>query len=160
MAANPWYREPWPWLLMSGPAIVVVAGTVTAAIAVATFDGLVSDDYYKQGLAINRTLARDANARALGLSGFAQFAEERTRVRVVLGSGPRPPALRLLLVHPTRPGEDQSIALAATAPGVYEGAMRVPRPGVLHVRLEDSDGHWRLGGNWTTRENGVRLAPQ
>ena len=22
---KPWYKEPWPWLLMSGPAIVVVA---------------------------------------------------------------------------------------------------------------------------------------
>ena len=22
-ALRPWYREPWPWILMSGPAIVV-----------------------------------------------------------------------------------------------------------------------------------------
>ena len=22
---QPWYREPWPWILMAGPAIVVVA---------------------------------------------------------------------------------------------------------------------------------------
>ena len=25
----PWYREPWPWILISGPAIVVVAGMAT-----------------------------------------------------------------------------------------------------------------------------------
>ena len=40
----PWYKHLWPWLLMSGPAIVVVAGLVTAAIAFRTFDGVVVDD--------------------------------------------------------------------------------------------------------------------
>ena len=36
--APPWYREPWPWLLMAGPAAVVVAGLITAWIAVKTDD--------------------------------------------------------------------------------------------------------------------------
>ena len=29
-----WYRHPWPWLLMAGPAIVVVAGLYTLFLAV------------------------------------------------------------------------------------------------------------------------------
>jgi len=40
---QPWYRHPWPWILMAGPAIVVVAGLVTAFLAVTTFDGLVAE---------------------------------------------------------------------------------------------------------------------
>ena len=60
--APPWYRQPWPWLLMAGPAIVVVAGIVTAVIAFTGADGVIADDYYKQGMAINRTLAREAKA--------------------------------------------------------------------------------------------------
>ena len=28
-APNPWYREPWPWLLMSGPALVIVGAKDT-----------------------------------------------------------------------------------------------------------------------------------
>jgi len=55
-APRPWYREPWPWILMSGPAIVVVAGIVTTALAVATRDTLVTEDYYRKGLEINREL--------------------------------------------------------------------------------------------------------
>ena len=31
---GPWYREPWPWFLIAGPAIVVVASLSTAVIAV------------------------------------------------------------------------------------------------------------------------------
>ena len=44
-APRPWYREPWPWILMSGPAVVVCAGIATAVIAVETNDGLVAEDY-------------------------------------------------------------------------------------------------------------------
>ncbi|HRJ64128.1 MAG TPA: FixH family protein, partial [Brevundimonas sp.] len=47
---------------MSGPGLVVIAGVVTAWIAFSGADGLVADDYYKQGLGINRTIARDARA--------------------------------------------------------------------------------------------------
>jgi len=45
-----------------GSAIVVVAGVVTAWLAVVHEDALVADDYYKQGLAINRTLAKQETA--------------------------------------------------------------------------------------------------
>ncbi|MEQ1516273.1 MAG: FixH family protein, partial [Usitatibacteraceae bacterium] len=38
---EPWYRQRWPWLLMAGPAIVVVAGFVTLALAIQSSDGLV-----------------------------------------------------------------------------------------------------------------------
>ena len=42
-APKPWYREPWPWILMSGPATVVVAGCVTAVIAIRTADPVVAN---------------------------------------------------------------------------------------------------------------------
>ena len=48
-ATKPWYRHPWPWILMAGPAIVVVAGVATAVIAVKTADGLVGEDGARQG---------------------------------------------------------------------------------------------------------------
>ena len=160
MTTNPWYREPWPWLLMSGPAIVVVAGIATAVIAVTSFDGMVADDYYKQGLGINRVLERETSAKALGISGAVQFSEDRTRVRVVLAPGPRPASLRLALVHPTLQGEDQAITLGASSPGVYEGAIRAPRHRLMHLRLEDDAASWRLTGPWATNEGSVQLAPR
>jgi len=62
---SPWYREPWPWLLMAGPAVVVVAGFVTLWLAFNSDDGLVADDYDKRGQAIHQTLSRDRAAAAL-----------------------------------------------------------------------------------------------
>lgn len=39
-----WWREPMVWLVVSGPAVVVVAGIVTAVIAVQGADTLVARD--------------------------------------------------------------------------------------------------------------------
>jgi uncharacterized protein len=141
---QPWYREPWPWILMAGPAIVVVAGIVTAWLAIHTEDGLVVDDYYKQGLAINQTLGRSDAAGRLGVQAEIHFADGR--VRVILGSAAVRGTLILRLVHPTRAGMDQRLEMAAVQPGVYEGQLQALRPGRWHVVLEERD--WRLTGDW------------
>ena len=139
-----WYREPWPWILMTGPAIVVVAGCFTAWLAVRGADGLVVDDYYKQGLAINQTLVRDDTAERLGVHAELHFADGR--VRVSLGDAGVRGTLRLRLVHPTRAGMDQSLVMAMLQPGWYEGQLRAIQSGRWHVVLEDRD--WRLTGDW------------
>jgi hypothetical protein len=144
---------------MAGPASVVLAGIATTVLAVTSFDGLVADDYYKQGLTINRVIAREERAKALGVEAAVLFNPERTRVRVILGEHARPAILKLALVHPTRPDADQSITLPAAADGTYEGAIKPPRAASMRVRIEDGDGGWRLAGSWSTREDGVRLTP-
>ena len=64
---EPWYRQGWPWFLIALPATAVVAGIVTLVIAAKTFDGMVVDDYYKEGRAIVQTIGRVEHARELGL---------------------------------------------------------------------------------------------
>ena len=126
--AGPWYHEPWPWLLMSGPAVVIVAGFATLYLAVTTEDGLVVDDYYKQGLAINTILAREERARLLGLRATLVFSPQRdgVQVRLVGMMGPQM-RLRLRLVHPTRVGQDQSVILA---PGQAETYVATLKPAI------------------------------
>jgi len=52
----PWWKYGHLWLVIAGPAVVVVAGFVTLFIALKTPDPLVADDYYRQGIEINKTL--------------------------------------------------------------------------------------------------------
>lgn len=148
-AGQPWYREPWPWVLFGIPAATAVAGVVTIAMAAATFDGVVADDYYREGLAINRTLARDAQAQALGLAAQVQFSPDGTRVRIALQPAQAgEPGVRLRVVHPSRGGADQRIELSPVAPGLHEGVLdRAPAPGRWRLLVEDGGERWRLTGS-------------
>jgi hypothetical protein len=153
---KPWYREPWPWLLMAGPAAVIVAGLFTAVLAYRTEDGLVADDYYKQGLAINRVLKRDERTRELNLSAVASFAGDRVRV-VLRDAGEAPRELRLRLIHPTRGGRDRSVSLHSAAPGVYDGTAAGIYGETRRLVLEDVGSSWRLIGTWNGGEEPAKL---
>ena len=44
-SAKPWWRQLWPWLLIAGPAIVVVAGIWTAWVAISGADPVIRDGH-------------------------------------------------------------------------------------------------------------------
>jgi hypothetical protein len=138
---RPWYREPWPWILMAAPAAAVVAGAATVWLAVGSADGLVADDYYKQGLAINQVLALEENARRMGVRARAEVREGHLRVAL---SGAAPEAVFAQLAHATRAGHDQRLRLARAAPGVYEAELPPLAAGRWRVVLEDPRREWRV----------------
>lgn len=148
--SRPWYRQFWPWFLISLPLSAVVAGTATIIIANVSFDGLVVDDYYKQGKAINQQKGRDRMATHLGLRAVLNIDLQAGEVNLKLDSKVDIPAqaLRLTLVHPTRAGGDIDVALKAIGPGLYQadiGPMKVTNWNLL---LVPEAGQWRLRGRY------------
>ena len=145
-APRPWYRHRWPWLLMAGPFVVVVAGFVTLWLAVASDDGLVADDYYKRGLGINRTLERTQRAAALGLEAVVDVdASGTARVTLASAAGKRsalPTAVRLIVVHRTRAGQDRRADLVVGPDRAYVGRIGTLPEGRWLVSVETDD--WRL----------------
>jgi hypothetical protein len=144
--SKPWYREPWPWILMAGPFIVIIASFVSAWIAVSTNDGLVAEDYYKEGLKAGETLAQSAQARAQSIAAQVKLTAEGVTVRLVgrsdAGFSP-PPAIRLTLSHPTRAGVDQTQLLTRQG-DTYVGSLHLPSSGHWLVLVEDESKSWRL----------------
>ena len=57
--ANPWWSYGHVWLIISGPAIVVVAALITGYIAMSRPDPVLAEDYYRRGIEINKTLAAE-----------------------------------------------------------------------------------------------------
>lgn len=55
----PWWSHGYVWLVIAGPAAVIIAGIVTVWLAVRTPDPVVDADYYRRGIEINKTLARE-----------------------------------------------------------------------------------------------------
>ncbi len=147
-ASNPWYREPGPWLLMAGPFVVVVASFITLWLAIRSNDGLVSEDYYRRGLAINQTLARSERAQALGIEAAIRLSAEGITIRLT-AKAPffvPPERLSVTLSHPTRAGLDQSLVLSRQG-DTYQGKFRLPSAGHWLLLLKDGEQTWRLMGN-------------
>ncbi len=159
---QPWFREPWPWILMAGPAIVIVAGFTTLWLAISSDDGLVADDYYKRGLAINQTLSRGQAARDLGLSADVGLSDETGRVTVTMhGAANLPDVLNLRLVHPTRAVSDQLLELRKAGASTYTALLKGAVGGRRVVLIEDTERHWRLAGEASgTGQNTVVATPQ
>lgn len=60
--ATPWHRQLWPWMLIAPPLVSVVGGIALVWVAIATDDGLVTPDYYRQGISINQRLTKEQAA--------------------------------------------------------------------------------------------------
>ncbi len=164
---EPWYRHFWPWVLIGLPLAAVLAGITTLFLAMDEPDPLVVGDYYKQGLAINRILAREDAARSLGLKGSVRFEVATGDVLVILeghGGGDLD-TLRLKLIHATRDKYDLQVTLHPLGEGRYGGTLQAPlNPGGWIAHLEPADEAWRISGRAhvttdTVAEITTELAP-
>ena len=141
-----WYRHSSVWLLLSGPAIVIVAGIITTWIAFHSADNVVADDYYKRGLLIDRNLSRAQAAH--GFQASLHLFEDRLELRLV-GTSNWPDTLTLYLIHPGRSALDQTISLQHRSDGVYYAAPPAPTASRWRVRIESAD--WQISDIWDTR---------
>lgn len=130
---SPWYREPWPWLIMAGPLVVVIASMVTLWLAVKSDDGLVAPDYYKRGLLVNQRLPKVAAPVAKVTTDIA-FAGNEILVRAQ-GSDVTADTLRVTLVHPAS-GTRQQLTLMQDADGAYSGVAPPGPAGAWTVAFE------------------------
>nr|MBP6228693.1 FixH family protein [Pseudomonadales bacterium] len=116
----PWYRQGWPWFLILLPATVVVACFFTLYLAIRHQDSLVRDDYYKEGLAINRDLARAQYAREHAIAGVLSFDAATLAVELQLDNAlPTTPGLRLEILHPTDQARDQVLTLLRAGDNIF-----------------------------------------
>ncbi|WP_315127729.1 FixH family protein [Comamonas antarctica] len=60
---RPWWKFGFVWMVIGGPAVVVVAGVVTFWIAATHPDPVIDPDYYRHGSEINKTLSETPDLR-------------------------------------------------------------------------------------------------
>lgn len=154
MDSGPWYKEPWPWILMAGPAIVVVAGFITFYLAVATDDTLVSDDYYKDGKNIIKQMNRDTEASNRQLHAKLVFNEDVSSVRILInGKIEQKGKITLNIHHPTMKKRDKSIELKPLGQNIFQANFTEPitkdQARYWYLSLEDEGKQWRLQSKWS-----------
>lgn len=162
-ATRPWYRYPFVWMILVIPFSAVVMGVVMIWLAISTDDGLVADDYYKQGMAINRDLHRDAMALEKGISATLEMDNSERWVKLGLNKGALenyPETLQLKLQYATQDDEDVQLTLNHGQGDQYIGIIKKPlTEGKWYLGLNQAE--WRLSGHMNASKRvSLVLEPQ
>lgn len=151
---QPWYRQFWPWFVITPPFVGIMLGVLLVTAATHDPDGLAVGDYYKEGRGINQSIERAQFALSLGLTG--EVSIEEGRVWLTLSSDVPIPRqeLELAFVHPTRDHFDRRLSMSYDArQGVYFTELTNLDQALWHVYLEPTDGSWRLRGRLESLED-------
>lgn len=131
------------WIVVGIPFVSIVVTLSIVWISISTFDGLVVDDYYKKGLEINRSIARDEFARTAGVQG--NLAINDKRLELTLQSNIPlvwPDTLNLGFYHPTISGKDVDAILQKVGKTVYVGSFGGLPRGRWYLQVGTEQ--WRL----------------
>ncbi|MBU2709819.1 FixH family protein [Zooshikella harenae] len=160
----------WLGFLLAIPILAIILGSSYIAIAVRNADSLVVDDYYKEGLAIEKELKRDRHAQALGLTAKVYLDNAQKRVRITLSPDQdnMPRALTLSFISPTLPEEDATLPVQLNIDNEYEGFLPHEITGKRYIHLEtpkavDKQKHregWRLIGGSYIDTTSITIALQ
>ncbi len=144
--SKPWYKYPLVWMMVLIPFTAVIMGVVMIWLAVDTDDGLVADDYYKQGLEINRVILRDKKAAELGLSAVIKFDNNNRVIHLIFNKGALasfPDTLQLSFQHATRANSDVSVIMNHGINNQYIGNIKEAlTEGIWYFEVIDND--WKI----------------
>ncbi len=151
----PWYKQFWPWFLISILVFAVVIGMGLLWVSLLNPDSMVRDNYYKEGRAINMHMGRDQMARELDLSAAFTIDELTGGVSLQLDGklAALPPQLQLEIMSPSHAERDRSVTLRHISANQYVGELEHSIRGRHYIDLSDprapgEDG-WRLTGEAT-----------
>lgn len=160
MMQKPWYKEFWPWFLIAIPTASMVMGAVLLKLAVSTQDSLVVDDYYKQGKAINASLAKQEAARRLNVQARVTIDKGAVSVQFASGAPANGQALQLNFYHTTLADRDFSLLLTRDAGGRYRGYTEQASQGKWQMTLTPLDENWKIQQQiWLPASSPIVLEP-
>lgn len=147
--SKPWYKQFWPWFVISLPATAVVGGLLTVVIAFKNKPDIVRDDWYKDGLAIQVSQDRLHRAKALGI-GFSYTFERDSRKLHLTPTGldtATTPILVVSLQHPTLKKRDIEATAALMPDGRYSALLEAQPQGNYHAQISAPNGDWQIDGD-------------
>ncbi|MDM7860832.1 FixH family protein [Alteromonas sp. ASW11-36] len=142
---TPWYKQFWPWFLISVPLSSFIVGFFVLHLATNTTDSLVVDDYYKEGRAINARLDKIQQAKEMRIVTGLTITENGTvSLRFISGLPRDNTALKLSLYHVTLHERDVEVLLTADATGVFRGVINEDLTGKWRITLLPMDESWKI----------------
>lgn len=135
------WRNPWVigWLVLI--AVVLLVNLTLVTLALITSPGLVVDDYYERGQAMENTI-RSRAAAAPGWLFSADIPPDLSAQRAATlrffivdqaGQPVSPDRVTCFAYRPADAGQDFSHPMVEEAPGRYRVDLRFPQPGIWDI---------------------------
>lgn len=159
---TPWYKQFWPWFLIGLLCSSIIVSSTFAVLSIRTADGMVQEDYYEHGKAINRVFAKQERARELNLSADLRLDPLTSDIVIDLAGDTRPDTLYLNFIFPTEDDRDHSFVLEHVRDGRYitQGPDNLRYRWYIQLQPAQQDSDWRLIGEATfPDEDSVALLP-
>jgi hypothetical protein len=144
------------------PALAVAGGIFTAYLAISSNNALVVGEYWREGKAINHSLAKEAHAKALGLElRISQDGNDLSLQLLSVGQSVQSPnPIRVQWIHPTLSGRDRAGIAMPLGQGYYRIAdFTWPQEGHWQLMAEDAGGAWRMKTVWSASNDEVVILP-
>ncbi|MFU8831672.1 MAG: FixH family protein [Wenzhouxiangella sp.] len=157
---NPWYREPWPWIILGLLGLGVVAGSTLALIALSSPPEMVTGEYERLGRGITDMRSRTESARALGLTGVVVVEPGQVSLSLEADDvSSLPESLLVLFQHPAVQDRDSILRLQQKEHGQYAAVLEALPHERAHVIVTDLAQTWWLAGRMSGDEP-VELVPK
>ncbi len=152
---NPWYKEPWGWIVIGPLFFIVFACFVTVTIAFIYSDDHVHDEYVKSGKHYEKDFKAENNAKKLGILADLDFRYSVKEIRLYLSSSSSfvfdDQVIQLDLVHPVKKAMDSQREFRLLRQGVYVAKYMEELTGRWYVRvaggkINEDTTLWRLSG--------------
>ncbi len=158
---NPWYKEPWPWMILGLLSLGIVAGSSIAFIGLTNPPEMVTGEYERLGRGLTDTATRTGQARSLGLFGQVGLEDDRVVLEINahdLDALPEPLLIRFQ--HPATSDGDSSVVLEREYHGRYAGHLTVPPHDRAQVIVADLAQTWWLSGRRGETDDVIALEPK
>ncbi|HAD48314.1 MAG: hypothetical protein CMF12_04240 [Idiomarina sp.] len=147
---KPWYKQFWPWFLISVPVVVMIVCAIIIYLAVTQGNfSMVVDDYYKKGKTINAVIEHVERAQELNISFEFKADDEQLALRYKSGAPEQLAALSVKFVHATDAAKDFSRRVTVAADGIYRTDIPANIDGRWTVTIEPFDRQWKVSQKYT-----------
>lgn len=145
-SSTPAYKEPWFWFLMAPLFGVFIMGFTMLYLSISTNDGVIVDNFYKDGLAINAREEQDSYARELHLTAQLRLDQTLANIQVKGELTELPDSIWLHIIYPTKESRDIKVPLQRSG-DIFTGALPEVISGRYQVMISPrhkSNAMWRL----------------
>ncbi|ALZ77034.1 FixH family protein [Rheinheimera sp. F8] len=141
--SKPWYKQAWPWILISLPVFSVLKAVHTVYIMNQQSPDLVVDDYYAEGKAVNQNLSRYREAAARNLHATVLLAGNKA-ILTFDANSILETSVTLDFVHNTLAAKDFKVIAHRSGESMYIAELPLTPTGKWSLVVHDNANQWKL----------------